>query len=101
MIKFLKSLFGTAIDFKSLREEGAIIVDVRTPAEFQSGHIEGSVNIPLDLIDHQVPDLLKEKKVVITVCRSGTRSAIAVSKLKKAGIEAYNGGGWTQLNKKF
>lgn len=101
MLKLLKSLFGNATDFKALRENGAMILDVRTPAEYQSGHINGSINVPLDMINNQIASLLKEKRTVIAVCRSGKRSVLAVEQLKNAGIEAYNGGGWNNLRKKL
>ncbi|HRB19894.1 MAG TPA: rhodanese-like domain-containing protein, partial [Chitinophagales bacterium] len=44
----MKSLlgFGPKVDYKQLLQEGAVIIDVRTKAEYQSGHIKGSMNIP-------------------------------------------------------
>ena len=74
---FLKSLFKPAADFAKLVKEGAVIVDVRTRGEFQAGHIEGSKNIPLDSVNAQVQQLKSAGKPVITVCRSGNRSAMA------------------------
>ncbi|MFZ9242156.1 MAG: rhodanese-like domain-containing protein, partial [Sediminibacterium sp.] len=47
MFGFIKKLFGPGTDFKALKENGAIIIDVRTPHEFDHGHIQGSKNIPL------------------------------------------------------
>ncbi len=44
---FLDKLFGgPKVDLKELVKQGAVIVDVRTPAEYQGGHIKGSINIP-------------------------------------------------------
>ncbi|MBK8140976.1 MAG: rhodanese-like domain-containing protein [Chitinophagaceae bacterium] len=80
---------------------GAIIVDVRTSAEFKAGHIPGSKNFPLDNIRTKVADLKKLNKPVITVCRSGARSGMAKGILKSAGIEVYNGGAWTSLKSKI
>lgn len=100
-MNIFKSMFGSAVDFKALKEAGAIVVDVRTPGEFQSGHLNGSVNIPLDILNKQLDSLIKEGKAIIAVCRSGNRSAMAVSQLKTAGIEAYNGGAWTSLQGKM
>jgi len=96
---FLKKLFGggSSVDLKALIAHGAVIVDVRTPGEFASGHIKGSVNIPVDVIGGQVAKIKAINKPVITVCRSGARSASAEGILKKAGIEAYNGGPWNSL----
>lgn len=103
MIEFLRKLFGgaPAVDFKSLVREGAVIVDVRTPGEFASGHIKGSVNIPLDMIRGKVADLKKKGNTVITCCRSGNRSSVAKGILASAGITAYNGGAWNVLRDKI
>ena len=45
---------GPKVDLKATIAEGAFLVDVRTPGEFSSGHVKGSVNIPLDSITHQL-----------------------------------------------
>jgi len=89
------------VDYKALREAGAIIIDVRTPAEYKSGNYKGSINIPLDTISKKMNDIKKKNKAVIAVCRSGARSGQATSMLKQNGIEAYNGGPWTSLNSKL
>ncbi len=99
MFNFLNSLFGSAaaVDYKSLLASGALIVDVRTPEEFKSGHVHGSINIPLDQIASKIT-MLKNKNVpIIAVCRSGARSGSAVGLLKSNGIEAYNAGSWNGL----
>jgi rhodanese-related sulfurtransferase len=90
-----------AVNFEELVKNGAIIVDVRTPGEFNSGHIKGSINIPLDQINNKKDELKKKNKVIITCCRSGNRSGIAESMLQSAGIECYNGGPWNVLNDKI
>jgi phage shock protein E len=76
----------------------AIILDVRSPAEFGSGHIKGSQNIPLDSVKHKVDKIKKLNRPVITCCASGMRSGAAASILKQNGIEAVNGGSWTKVN---
>lgn len=101
MLEFLKNLFGPKTDFKALVEAGATIIDVRTPQEFDAGHIKSSKNIPLQNIQKALPELKKSGKVVITVCRSGSRSGMAKSILKAAGIEVYNGGPWNVLKSKI
>jgi phage shock protein E len=105
MLSFLKKILGlgtdSSVDFSSLLEQGAIIVDVRTPGEYKSGHIDGAMNIPLDMIASS-SKLLKSKNVpVITCCRSGARSGAAASILRNMGIEAVNGGPWDSLNRKI
>lgn len=78
-------------------QKGAIVLDVRTPSEFHSGHVSGSRNIPLDEIRSQVEMIRQWNKPVITVCRSGNRSQRAMEILTSCGVEAYNGGGWESL----
>jgi rhodanese-related sulfurtransferase len=97
MSPIIKNLFGKKEDLKSIYQKGAIILDVRTPNEFNSGHVEGAINIPLDSLVTRIPDLRKKGKPVITCCKSGARSAIALSTLANAGLEVYNGGGWSSL----
>ncbi|MFN3951091.1 MAG: rhodanese-like domain-containing protein [Thermaurantimonas sp.] len=94
---FLDFLFGKKPDFNALLRRGAIIVDVRTPPEYKSGHIGGSKNIPLDTLHRHIDELKASGKPVITCCRSGARSRTAVSLLRAKGIESYNGGAWTVL----
>lgn len=101
MLKFLKSLFGPGTDLKTLVQKGAIIIDVRTPEEFRRGHLTGSVNIPVDRLAGHADKLKKEGKVVITCCRSGSRSGMAEHLLRQKGIEAYNGGPWDHLGKRI
>ncbi|GCD77988.1 sulfurtransferase [Thermaurantimonas aggregans] len=98
---FFDLIFRKKVDFKALKEKGAIIIDVRTPAEYASGHIKGSRNIPLDQISKYVNELKIARKPVITCCRSGARSGAAANILKANGIEAYNGGPWDSLKAKI
>ena len=97
MFSFLKKLFGPGTDFKALKENGAIIIDVRTPQEFDQGHIQGSKNIPLYKIQREVKAIKNMNKLILTVCKSGARSGMAKSILKSAGVEVYNGGPWNVL----
>ncbi len=79
-------------------ENGAVIVDVRTPGEYSSGHVKGSKNIPLQNINGSIDRLRKLNKPVVLCCASGMRSGQATSVLKQHGVEAYNAGSWTSLN---
>lgn len=101
MINFIKKLFGPGTDFKALQQQGAVIIDVRTPGEFNGGHIKGAINIPVDSIRSKINDIKKKGKPVITCCASGMRSGSATSMLKQAGVEAYNGGSWISLQNKI
>jgi rhodanese-related sulfurtransferase len=77
--------------------KGAVVVDVRTPAEYGGGHVKGSVNIPLDQIERSVDRIRKMGKPVVLCCASGMRSGRATSFLKQQGIECANGGPWTSV----
>lgn len=104
MMNLLKQIFGLGpkVDYAELIKNGAVIVDVRTKGEYASGHIKGSINIPLDSISNITSKVKDKKKVVITCCASGMRSASAKSSLQSMGYETvYNGGGWYGLNSKL
>jgi rhodanese-related sulfurtransferase len=99
-MNFFQKLFSSppAIDLKSIIDEGAFLVDVRTPGEFSSGHVKGSVNIPLDTVSNQLAKF-KNKKNIIVFCRSGARSGQAKTILKQNGYtNVINGGTWEQVN---
>ena len=103
MIKFLKNIFGVKpkVDYKELMKNGAQIIDVRTKQEYVSGHIRGSVNIPLNNLGINLSRLKKDKPV-ITCCASGMRSTTAKNILRSNGFsEVYNGGGWMSLQNKI
>jgi rhodanese-related sulfurtransferase len=65
------------------------IVDVRYPNEWQAGHISGSVHIPLDYV-YERTDELDRSRPVVTVCRSGSRSAQAAEELAGDGFDVQN-----------
>lgn len=103
MINTIKNLFGfgTKVDYADLVQQGAIILDVRSKGEYQSGHIKGSINIPVDALKSNLSKLKKDKPI-ITCCASGMRSAAAKNMLKSNGYtEVHNGGGWTSLQNKI
>ena len=101
MLSFLKKLFGSGPDIAALLEEGATIVDVRTPGEYNSGHIKGSMNIPLDSLASKT-EKLKSKGTLILCCASGMRSGAGVRILKGKGFEqVYNGGSWMSVKNKM
>lgn len=65
----------------------AIVVDIREPADFATGHLREARNIPLKELDSRIGELDKFKsKTVIAVCQRGVTSAKAVAQLKKAGF---------------
>lgn len=104
MIPILKKLFSSApaIDYKTLMQNGAVILDVRTPDEYNRGHIKGSINIPVQSLQAQNVAALKKDTPIITCCASGMRSASAKSILTSMGFkQVYNGGSWAGLENKL
>jgi len=91
---------GPKADFAELYKDGALILDVRTPQEFKTGHIAKSKNISVQELAKKL-DKLPKDKVIITCCASGMRSGAAKSMLKAKGFEAYNGGAWNSLQSKI
>lgn len=73
-------------DVAARMSAGAILVDVRTLAEWRSGHVAGSLHIPLGRLVSQMADKPRTQSVVL-VCESGSRSAIGASLLAAAGFE--------------
>ncbi|MBS1755418.1 MAG: rhodanese-like domain-containing protein [Bacteroidetes bacterium] len=100
-MNLINQLFGGAVknNLAQLIEEGAFLVDVRTPGEFAGGHVKGSVNIPLDKVSSQIAKF-KNKKNIIVFCQSGGRSAQAKNILQQYGItDVTNGGSWNNVNR--
>jgi phage shock protein E len=75
---------------------GALLIDVRTPAEFAIGHLKGAINIPLQEIDSRIDGYVKDKNQVLLVhCQSGQRSGMAQNRLTALGYtRAYNLGSY-------
>lgn len=83
---------GSAIQVKEAIANGAMIVDVRTPAEYSGGHAKGAVNIPLDRIPYEL-EAFNNKPGIIVYCRSGNRSGQAKAFLDQQGVlNVLNGG---------
>jgi phage shock protein E len=88
---------ASATDLKAMLARGAQIVDVRTRAEFGSGAHPKAKNIPLDQLEARLKELDRSRPVLVC-CESGSRSALAVSLLKKAGFsDAANLGSWRRI----
>ncbi|MCU0451680.1 MAG: rhodanese-like domain-containing protein [Bernardetiaceae bacterium] len=103
MIAFLKKLLrpNPQVDFKALLQNGAQLIDVRTPAEFAGGHIKGAMNIPLQDLPRHLSKV-KPNRPIIVCCASGMRSGAAKRLLVAQGYpEVHNGGGWTSLQNRL
>lgn len=76
-------------DAKGLMEQGGyVVVDVRSPAEFASGHIKGAVNVPLEqLLAGDNTGLPSPETPLLLYCRSGHRSGIATTVIAGQGWE--------------
>ena len=104
MFESIKKLLGIGpkTDFRKLVNEGSIILDVRTKGEFDGGHINGAINIPVDQLINKLSKFKDKSKPIITCCASGMRSASAKSILKSNDYESvYNGGSWYSLQQKL
>lgn len=77
--------------------KGAIVIDVRTVAEYEEGHVDGSENIVLDAIEDAIEKIKAFKKPIITVCRSGGRSGMAMQLLMDEDLDVINGGPWQNV----
>ena len=67
-------------------KSGALVIDVRTPAEFNASHLPSAINIPLDQIETALPRRVKDKSQVLLLhCHSGMRSGVAKKKLNALG----------------
>lgn len=89
---------GRAIDFI---RQGAVLIDVRSETEFNSGSIETAVNIPYDRISESIASVVQEKHTpVLLFCHSGSRAALARQSLNKAGYtNVYSIGTVTRARK--
>jgi phage shock protein E len=96
---FFSRLFGSSpsVDLQELINKGAFLVDVRTPGEFEGGHVPNSTNIPVDEIQTSIKKF-ENKENIIVFCRSGNRSSIAKKILIQHGItNVVNGGTWKNV----
>ncbi|MCW8879455.1 MAG: rhodanese-like domain-containing protein [Kangiellaceae bacterium] len=75
----------------SVNRDDAVVIDIRGQADFNKGHIQGAVNVPLSKIKENTKDLEKYKqRPIIMVCANGIQVAAACQILKKAGFEQVN-----------
>ena len=104
MLSIIKKILGIGpnADLSQLVKEGAIILDVRTKGEYGSGHINGSINIPVDQLSKNLNKFKDKKRPIITCCASGMRSSSAKGILTSNGFtNVHNGGRWHSLNNKL
>ena len=71
------------------RDGTVLLVDTRTPQEYQLGHAPGFINLPLDDLRQRAQELPKDKPVYL-MCQSGLRSYLACRMLSQRGFDCYN-----------
>ncbi len=93
--------FVPAEKARQLLRQGALVVDVRGPGEFDSAHLPRAVNIPLGSLSHELPRRAPDRgQVLLLHCLSGTRSALARRQLKRMGyINVFNLGSYGRAEK--
>ena len=102
ILYLLKKRFFDITDYKVLIDDGAIIIDVRSPAEFSAGNIENSLNIPVGELINKLDYLKDKKQTIIVCCASGVRSGVAKQLLMANSYQnVINGGGWSNLKAKI
>jgi rhodanese-related sulfurtransferase len=77
------------LEADALVRGGAVLLDVREPAEWQTGHAAGAFHVPLGELEGRLAALPGDRRVVV-ICRSGNRSATATSLLVRSGFDAVN-----------
>lgn len=86
-------------EIKEYLNKGAVILDVRTDAEWNEGHTASAKHIVLNLIPLEIEQIKSWQKPIITVCRSGGRSGQAAQFLQQNGVDVINGGPWQNVDK--
>ncbi len=82
---------GLDTDLREVLARNPRIIDVRIPEQFSAEHIDGAENLPLATLDKHLPNW-KDDRPVVVYCNRGVQSGMAMRKMKKFGIEVYNGG---------
>lgn len=96
-IVFSANASERAVEAWKLIEQGALLVDVRTPQEFSAGHLDNAINFPLNTVPTAFNNIEKSRHIVI-YCRSGNRSGQATRYLQQQGFtHIHNGGGLQEL----
>jgi phage shock protein E len=79
---------GAQLEERIRKQEDILILDVRTPEEFASGHVPGAHNIPHDQLPSRIAEIVDSKdREVVVYCRSGKRAAIAQEVLAEKGFQ--------------
>ncbi len=84
----------------ALHDSVMVLLDVRTPEEYEGGHVANSILIPVQELEARLGELDSVKTTrIVTICRSGNRSARAALILQERGFNAFNmAGGMLKWN---
>ena len=99
LLLFSISAHAAGYEYRGIRPD--VVIDVRTPAEYASGHIAGAINIPVERIGQDISTIkaLGQGSTILLYCRSGRRSAAAADILNKQGyLHVVDGGGYEALS---
>jgi len=89
---------------RKMIEAGAVVLDVRTPAEYSEAHLPAATNIPVQQFSERIAEVEKlvggdKARPIVVYCASGARSAKAKAQLDAAGYtNVVNGGGYDDLH---
>jgi len=100
MMNLIKAVFGNGKNSQitDVIAQGGVIIDVRSPGEFATGHAFGAINIPLDQLEAKMSQIKSYKKPLVLCCASGVRSARAKALLTGQEIAGlYDAGSWQTL----
>lgn len=83
---------------REYQDRGGLLIDVRSPAEYKSGHLPKAINLPFNELDTYVPRLAANKdEILLLHCKTGLRSELAAQRLKRQGYaKAFNLGSYGQ-----
>jgi len=89
---------GNTVVAKEKIKQGALAMDVRSAGEYQRGHFDGALNIPVQELETRIDELKDKKRAIVVYCASGMRSANAAKILSSAGFtDVTDAGGWDNL----
>ncbi|HBS07038.1 MAG TPA: rhodanese-like domain-containing protein [Leptospiraceae bacterium] len=85
-------------DVKTMIENGALVLDVRSPMEYNMGHYPDALNIPITELQKRLDEVGPKDRAVVVYCASGSRSETARNFLKSMGYEnVINAGGLSNM----
>jgi rhodanese-related sulfurtransferase len=97
-MSWLSEIFGGGGPIRQALREGGVIIDLRTPYEFDQGHIPQALNIPVDRIKANIGRIRALNKPIILCCGTGAHCWDAAAILREAGLtQVFNGGSWQSL----